>query len=205
MGTHRLEMFSDGVLAIIITIMVLQIQVPDHASLESLAPLVPVLLSYVLSFLYIGISWITHHHLLHTCEKVTGRILWANLHVLFWLSLLPFATAWMGENHFSTMPSMVYGIVLLLVSCAFWLLQQAIMTSEGESSLLRKAIGSDRKGKLTLAALAAGICTTYWSAHLAQAAYVAIALVWIAPDKRIEKAIREREEEQRDALNRAGN
>ena len=200
MGTHRLEMFSDGVLAIIITIMVLQIQVPDHPSLESLVPLVPVLLSYVLSFLYIGISWITHHHLLHTCERVTGRILWANLHVLFWLSLLPFATGWMGENHFSTMPSMVYGIVLLLVSCAFWLLQQAIMTSEGESSLLRKAIGSDRKGNLTLAALVLGIFITYWSAHLAQAVYVAIALTWIAPDKRIEKAIREREAQRPDAV-----
>jgi uncharacterized membrane protein len=200
MGTHRMEMFSDGVLAIIITIMVLQVQIPDHPSLESLAPLVPVLLSYVLSFLYIGISWVTHHHLLHTCEKVTGRILWANLHVLFWLSLLPFATAWMGENHFSTTPSMVYGIVLLLASCAFWLLQQAIMNSQGESSLLRKAIGSDRKGNLTLAALLAGILVTFWSAHLAQLIYAAIALTWIAPDKRIEKAIRERAEEKRESI-----
>jgi len=135
---------------------------------------------------------------------VTGRILWANLHVLFWLSLLPFATGWMGENRFSTMPSMVYGIVLLLVSCAFWLLQQAIMTSQGESYLLRKAIGRDRKGNLTLVALVAGIFITYWSAHLAQVVYAAIALTWIAPDKRIETAIREREEEKRDAPNRAG-
>jgi uncharacterized membrane protein len=193
-------MFSDGVLAIIITIMVLQIQVPDRPSLEALGPLVPVLLSYVLSFLYVGISWVTHHHLLHTCEKVTGRILWANLHVLFWLSLLPFATGWMGENHFSTMPSMVYGFVLLLVSCAFWLLQQAIMTSQGESSLLRKAIGRDRKGNLTLAALVAGIIVTFWSPHLAQVVYATIALIWIAPDKRIEKAILERAAEKRDAI-----
>src|SRR5258706_380699 len=149
MGKSRLEAFSDGVIAIIITIMVLEMKVPHGDSLEALLPLVPVFLSYVLSFVYVGIYWNNHHHMLHTCVKVSGSVLWANLHLLFWLSLFPFATGWMGENHFAAVPTALYGVVLLMAAIAYYLLQQAIIPAQGQDSILKKAVGRDWKGKLS--------------------------------------------------------
>src|ERR1044071_9978754 len=146
MGKGRLEAFSDGVIAIIITIMVLEMKVPHGGTLEELRPLLPVFLSYVLSFLYVGIYWNNHHHMVHTCESVSGGVLWANLHLLFWLSLFPFATGWMGENHFSALPSALYGVVLLMAALAYWVLQQTIIASEGPASVLKSAVGGDWKG-----------------------------------------------------------
>jgi uncharacterized membrane protein len=189
-GTTRLEAFSDGVLAIIITIMVLELKVPHDASLGALAPLVPVFLSYVLSFVYVGIYWNNHHHLLHACKRVTGRILWANLHLLFALSLFPFATGWMGENHFAPFPSALYGVVLLAAAIAYWLLQQAIIADQGEHSILRQAIGRDWKGKLSPVLYFVGILLTLVASWAAQAMYVAAALLWLVPDRRIERALR---------------
>ena len=150
MGKGRLEAFSDGVIAIIITIMVLELKVPHGDGIEALAPLLPVFFSYVLSFVYVGIYWNNHHHMLHACHKVTGPILWANLHLLFWLSLFPFATGWVGENHFAALPTAVYGAVLLLAAVSYWTLQQVIIASQGHNSLLKKAVGNDWKGKLSL-------------------------------------------------------
>ena len=190
MGKSRLEAFSDGVLAIIITIMVLELNVPHGADLDALSPLLPVFMSYVLSFVYVGIYWNNHHHLLHASTKVTGSILWANLHLLFWLSLLPFATGWMGENHFAPAPSALYGTVLLMAAIAYWLLQLAIIRAQGPDSLLAKAVGRDRKGKLSPFLYVAGIAATFWSTALAQAIYVFVALLWLVPDRRIEKALR---------------
>jgi uncharacterized membrane protein len=149
MGKNRLEAFSDGVLAIIITIMVLEMKVPHGARLDALLPLVPVFLSYILSFVYVGIYWNNHHHMLHMARKVSGSILWANLHLLFWLSLFPFATGWMGENHFAPLPTAVYGVVLFMAACAYRILQQLIITSEGPGSLLKQALGNDWKGKVS--------------------------------------------------------
>lgn len=189
MGKTRLEAFSDGVLAIIITIMVLELKVPHGASFDTLAPLVPVLLSYVLSFLYVGIYWNNHHHMLHACTKVTGGVLWANLHLLFWLSLLPFATGWMGENHFAAVPSAAYGVVLLAAAIAYWLLQQCIISAQGDNSQLRYAIGSDWKGKLSPVLYVVGILLTFVSATLGQVIYVAVALLWLVPDRRIEHSL----------------
>ncbi|MDB5859619.1 MAG: hypothetical protein JWQ76_3308 [Ramlibacter sp.] len=188
-GKTRLEAFSDGVIAIIITIMVLEMKVPHGDSFEALRPLLPVLLSYVLSFVYVGIYWNNHHHLLHTVGKVTGAMLWANLHLLFWLSLLPFATGWMGENHFAAAPSALYGLVLLMAACAYWILQQAIMRSQAGHSLLRTAVGRDLKGKLSPLVYIAAIVSTLWVPWVAQALYVAAALVWLVPDRRIEVEI----------------
>jgi len=189
MGKNRLEAFSDGVLAIIITIMVLELKVPHGESLDALAPLLPVFLSYVLSFLYVGIYWNNHHHLLHTVTRVSGSVLWANLHLLFWLSLLPFATGWMGENHFSAIPSAAYGIVLLMAGVAYWLLQNAIIQTEGPTCVLSRAIGSDAKGKLSLVAYAIGIASALVAPLVAQGVYAAIALLWMIPDRRIERAM----------------
>ncbi len=163
MGKTRLEAFSDGVLAIVITIMVLEMKVPHDASLAGLGPLIPVFLSYVLSFIYVGIYWNNHHHMLHTCSRVTGGILWANLHLLFWLSLFPFATGWMGENHFSDLPTALYGVVLLAAAIAYWILQQTIIASQGPSSKLRIAIGNDWKGKLSPALYTMGIVLSFFS------------------------------------------
>src|SRR5512143_1127215 len=151
MGKSRLEAFSDGVIAIIITIMVLELKVPHGESIDALVPLIPVYLSYVLSFIYVGIYWNNHHHMLHTSRQVTGPILWANLHLLFWLSLFPFATGWMGENHFAAAPTALYGVILLMASIAYLLLQQVIIASQGADSLLKKAVGRDWKGKLSAA------------------------------------------------------
>jgi uncharacterized membrane protein len=189
MGKGRLEAFSDGVLAIIITIMVLELKVPHGESISALAPLVPVFLSYVLSFVYVGIYWNNHHHMLHASKKVSGPVLWANLHLLFWLSLLPFATGWMGENHFAALPSALYGGVLLLAAIAYRLLQQTIIAVEGPGSMLAAAVGSDWKGKLSPVLYLAGIVSTAWLPWVAQAMYVLAALIWVVPDRRIEHVL----------------
>jgi len=191
MGKGRLEAFSDGVLAIIITIMVLELRVPHGESMSTLAPLLPVFLSYVLSFLYVGIYWNNHHHMLHASKKVTGRVLWANLHLLFWLSLLPFATGWMGENHFAPLPSALYGVVLLAAAIAYWLLQQAIIAVEGPESMLAAAVGRDWKGKLSPILYLTAIATTVWRPWVAQAIYILAALIWVVPDSRIEHVLSE--------------
>ena len=189
MGKGRLEAFSDGVIAIIITIMVLELKVPHGEGLDSLLPLVPVLLSYVLSFVYVGIYWNNHHHMLHATSKVTGAVLWANLHLLFWLSLFPFVTGWMGENHFAALPSALYGIVLLMAAIAYWVLQQTIIASEGSGSVLKKAVGRDWKGRLSPVFYLLAIAATFWHAWIAEALYVAVAVLWLVPDRRIEHAL----------------
>jgi uncharacterized membrane protein len=191
MGKVRLEAFSDGVIAIIITIMVLEMRVPHGESFAVLRPLLPVFLSYVLSFLYVGIYWNNHHHMLHVTTRVTGLILWANLHLLFWLSLFPFATGWMGQNHFALPPSALYGVVLLMAGIAYFMLQQAIIASQGPTSVLRKAIGSDWKGKLSPLLYLAGIFSSLFSSLAAQAIYVFVAVLWLIPDRRIEHALRQ--------------
>jgi uncharacterized membrane protein len=187
MHKTRLEAFSDGVLAIIITIMVLELKVPHGESAQTLLPLLPVFLSYVLSFLYVGIYWNNHHHMLQAAKRVTGGVLWANLHLLFWLSLFPFVTAWMGENHFAAVPSALYGTVLLLAGVAYWILAHAIVAAEGPDSLLAKAIGKDRKGTLSVVAYAVAIPLAFVDPWLAQAIYVGVALTWLVPDRRIER------------------
>ena len=189
MGKGRLEAFSDGVIAIIITIMVLELKVPHGESIDVLEPLIPVFLCYVLSFVYVGIYWNNHHHMLHTCHKVTGPMLWANLHLLFWLSLFPFVTGWMGENHFAAAPSAVYGVVLLMAAVAYWILQQIIIVSQGRESLLKKAVGNDWKGKLSPVIYVIAIPTAFWSQWIAQGLYVLVALIWLVPDRRIENAL----------------
>jgi len=190
MGKNRLEAFSDGVLAIIITIMVLELKVPHGEQLDVLLPLVPAFLSYVLSFVYIGIYWNNHHHMLHAATKVSGPILWANLHLLFWLSLFPFVTGWMGENHFAAVPSALYGLVLLMAAIAYWMLEQAIIASEGPGSVLKQAVGRDWKGKLSPVLYGTAIAATFWAPWIAQAIYVFVAILWLVPDRRIERALR---------------
>jgi uncharacterized membrane protein len=189
MGKSRLEAFSDGVIAIIITIMVLELKVPHGENIDDLAPLYPVFLSYVLSFLYVGIYWNNHHHMLQACHKVTGSILWANLHLLFWLSMMPFATGWMGENHFAATPAALYGGVLLMAAIAYWILQQQIIASEGPASLLQTAVGGDWKGKMSPAVYAIAIPLAFWSPWISMALYVCSALVWLIPDRRIERVL----------------
>ena len=190
MGKSRLEAFSDGVIAIIITIMVLELKVPHGEGVEALAPLVPVFLSYVLSFVYLGIYWNNHHHMLHTFRQVTGPILWANLHLLFWLSLIPFATGWMGENHFAPAPSALYGFVLLMAAIAYFLLQRLIISSQGPESILKRAVGSGWKGKLSIVLYAVAIVAASWSQWISLGLYVIVALLWLIPDRRIENALR---------------
>lgn len=189
MSKNRLEAFSDGVIAIIITIMVLELGIPHGVTLAAIVPLAPVFLSYVLSFVYVGIYWNNHHHMLHTCKRVTGGILWANLHLLFWLSLFPFVTGWMGENHFAPAPSALYGGVLLMTAIAYWILQQTIIKSQGSQSPLKAAIGSDWKGKLSPVLYAIAILSTFFVPWLAQALYVLVALMWLVPDRRIERSL----------------
>ena len=193
MNTTRMEAFTDGVLAIIITIMVLELKVPHGTGLEVLRPLVPVLASYLLSFVYVGIYWNNHHHLLHACRRVTGSVLWANLHLLFWLSLVPFTTGWMGENHFATAPTAAYGVVLVLAGFAYVILQQRIIAAEGEGSLVKRAIGADWKGKASLLLYALAIGLAFVSPLISLAIYAAVALLWVVPDRRIERVIAERE------------
>jgi uncharacterized membrane protein len=190
MPKTRLEAFSDGVLAIIITIMVLELKVPHGEDFGALTPLLPVFFSYVLSFVYIGIYWNNHHHMLHTVRHVSGGVLWANLHLLFWLSLLPFATDWMGENNFSSPPTALYGVVLLMAGIAYWILSSAIIRKEGSDSLLAKAIGKDMKGKLSVVCYVLAIPLAFVNQWLAQAIYILVALIWLVPDKRIERAMR---------------
>jgi uncharacterized membrane protein len=189
LGKNRLEAFSDGVIAIIITIMVLELKVPHGESLDALVPLIPVFLSYVLSFVYVGIYWNNHHHMLHAGHKVTGPMLWANLHLLFWLSLFPFATGWMGANHFAAAPSAVYGGVLLMAAVAYWILQQLIIASQGHGSLLKKAVGRDWKGKVSPLIYLSAIPMAFWSPWASQSLYVLVALVWLVPDRRIERVL----------------
>ena len=189
MNKGRLEAFSDGVIAVIITIMVLELRAPHGEDVAALAPLVPVFLSYVLSFVYVGIYWNNHHHMLHATAKVTGSILWANLHLLFWLSLFPFTTAWMSENHFASAPSALYGFVLLMAAVAYWLLQQCIISVQGRESLLHRAIGGDWKGKLSPALYLVAIPLAFVSHWIAQSIYAVVALIWLVPDRRIERAV----------------
>ena len=187
MGKGRLEAFSDGVLAIIITIMVLELKVPHGDTLDAIKPLFPVFTAYVLSFVYVGIYWNNHHHMLHATTHVTGLILWANLHLLFWLSLFPFATAWMGENHFAPVPTAAYGVVLLMAAIAYFLLQRAIIRSQGPDGMLARAVGRrDWKGKSSPFFYIAAIASSFVVPWLAQVLYVAVALLWLVPDRRIE-------------------
>jgi uncharacterized membrane protein len=189
MGKARLEAFSDGVIAIIITIMVLELRVPHGVDFAALQPVLPVFLCYVMSFLYLGVYWNNHHHMLHTCNRVTGRILWANLHLLFWLSLIPFATGWMGENHFAAAPSALYGLVLLMAGIAYMTLQTQIIASQGADSVLRRAIGGDWKGKASLLIYASAILASFVSQWVAQGMYFLVVLIWLVPDRRIEQVL----------------
>jgi uncharacterized membrane protein len=189
MGKGRLEAFSDGVIAIIITIMVLEMKVPHGTELASLRPLWPVFLSYVLSYVNLGIYWNNHHHMLHATERVTGNILWANLHLLFWLSLFPFATAWMGENHFAPVPTALYGFVSLMAALAYWVLQHTILAGQGPHSVLAAAVEHDVKGKLSPVLYLAAIPAAFIHEWIAGALYVIVALMWLIPDRRIERRV----------------
>ncbi|MBC3881853.1 DUF1211 domain-containing protein [Undibacterium sp. LX40W] len=195
MGKGRFEAFSDGVIAIIITIMVLELKVPHGGSMEDLMPLLPVFLSYILSFVYVGIYWNNHHHMLHATHTVSSASLWANLHLLFWLSLIPFTTGWMGENHFSQIPTALYGINLFMAALAYWMLQMTLMKTSKDNHLLRKAIGSDFKGRLSLLLYASAIIVACYLPMIAQAIYVAVALIWLIPDRRIEQVLVEKPNE----------
>jgi len=194
MKTTRLEAFSDGVLAIIITIMVLELKVPHSVELAALRPMLPVLLSYVLSFIYLGIYWNNHHHLFQAAEQVSGGILWANLHLLFWLSLFPFTTGWMGENHLSSTPTAVYGFVLLMAAIAYYILQRAIIAKQGRDSLLASAIGGDWKGKISPVLYLIAIPLAFVSSWIASGLYVFVALLWLIPDPRIARALEKLEQ-----------
>ena len=189
MSKGRLEAFSDGVLAILITILVLELKIPHGASWEALAPLLPVFLSYVLSFLFIGIYWNNHHHMLHAADRIDGRILWANQHLLFWLSLVPFATGWIGENHFAPLPTAVYGAVLFFAGIAYVLLQGAIIRNQGEGSRLKAAVGDDIKGKLSALMLGSAIPLAFVNRWISAALFVAIVVMWFIPDRRIEASL----------------
>ncbi|MDB4992735.1 MAG: hypothetical protein JWM74_167 [Myxococcaceae bacterium] len=189
MHKGRLEAFSDGVLAILITILVLELKIPHGHELDALTPLLPVIASYVLSFVYIGIYWNNHHHLLQAMAKVDGKIMWANMHLLFWLSLVPFTTGWMGESHFARVPTAAYGGVLLAAALAFTILVRVIIAGEGKDSKVAKAVGDDRKGLVSLVLYTAGIAAAFVSTVVSGALYVSVALIWLVPDRRIEKQI----------------
>src|ERR1051325_1335937 len=194
MEKNRLEAFSDGVLAIIITIMVLELKVPHVTELAGLKPLLPVFLGYVLSFIYVGIYWNNHHHMFHSTKHVTGGILWANLHLMFWLSLFPFTTGWMGENHLAPTPTAVYGFVLLMAAIAYYVLQRTIIKQQGPGSLLAAAIGRDFKGKLSPVFYFAAIPLAFVSPWISSGLYVFVALLWLVPDRRIERVLAKRDE-----------
>jgi uncharacterized membrane protein len=187
LGTGRLEAFSDGVIAIIITIMVLELKAPHGTAVQDLLPVIPVFLSYVLSFVFVGIYWNNHHHMLHVAEAVSGGVLWANLHLLFWLSLIPFVTAWMDENHFESVPVALYGAVLLMAAVAYFILAHILIRDGGPDSALAKAFGKDVKGRISMVFYALGIAASPWQTWLALAIYVLVAIMWIIPDRRIEK------------------
>jgi uncharacterized membrane protein len=189
MDTRRLEAFSDGVLAIIITIMVLELRVPHGTELASLEPLLWVFLSYILSFVYLGIYWNNHHHMMHVAERVNGAILWANLHLLFWLSLIPFVTGWMGENHFAPAPTALYGVVLLMAALAYTILLRAMLREHGPESPLARAVDNDLKGNLSLALYLTAIAVSFWRQWMAGLLYVVVALIWLVPDKRMERVL----------------
>ena len=189
MGKGRLEAFSDGVIAIIITIMVLELKAPEGADWAALRPLTPVFLSYVLSFVLLGIYWNNHHHLLHACRHVNGRVLWANMHLLFWLSLTPAVTAWMGESHFAAAPVALYGSVQLLAACAYFILTRSLIAAHGDDSPLAAAVGRDFKGKVSVVIWAVAILVSFLTSPLACALYVLVALIWFIPDRRIERAL----------------
>lgn len=195
MGKERLAAFSDGVIAIIITIMVLELRVPHGANLAALRPLLGVFLSYVLSFVNIGIYWNNHHHMLYVTERVTGGILWANMHLLFWLSLISFVTGWMGENHFAPAPTAVYGVVLLAAGAAYWILQRAIIATQGRDSRLAAAVGRDIKGKLSPLLYLAAIPCAFAQPWIADGLYVLVALMWLLPDRRIERVVSNKKDE----------
>jgi uncharacterized membrane protein len=187
MGKGRLEAFSDGVLAIIITIMVLEMKVPHGENLKDLQPLIPIFISYILSFIYIGIYWNNHHHLMQIIHKVSGAVLWSNIHLLFWLSLVPFATAWMGENHFSKWPVILYGFVLLMAALAYYILAHCLITVHGKDSTLAQAIGKDKKGIISISLYLTGIGLAFINSSIGFLIYVVVAIIWFIPDKRIEK------------------
>jgi uncharacterized membrane protein len=191
MSKGRLEAFSDGVIAIIITIMVLELKVPHGADLVALRPLLPVFLTYVMSFTYIAIYWNNHHHMLQTADRINGRILWANTHLLFWLSLVPFVTGWMGENHFAPLPTAVYGMVMLMAGIAYLILQKAIIAHHGRQSKLAVAIGRDFKGKVSAASYGAAILLAFVNQWISDAIYVSVALMWLIPDRRIEALLKD--------------
>ena len=197
MGKNRLEAFSDGVIAIIITIMVLELKVPHSPDFQALVPLWPVFMSYVLSFIYVGIYWNNHHHMLHAAKEVSGGVLWANLHLLFWLSLIPFVTAWMGENHFETGPTAAYGFVLFMCSIAYLLLARALVEKHPKNATLAEALGDDRKGKLSCVLYLVGVALSWFVAWLGFVVYAAVAVVWLIPDRRIEDKVAEETAQQR--------
>ena len=188
MGKGRLEAFSDGVIAVIITVMVLEMKAPVGADLAALAPVLPVFLVYVLSFIYIGIYWNNHHHMLHAVERIDGRAMWANLHLLFWLSLVPFVTAWMGGNHFAAVPTALYGCVLLMAAVSYTLLQMALVASNGSHAMLAHAVGRDLKGKLSIVCYLLAIPLAFLNQWISDSLYVLVAVIWFLPDRRIEKA-----------------
>ena len=192
MPTTRLEAFSDAVLAIIITIMVLELKVPHGEGLSALQPLVPVFFTYVLSFIYLGIYWNNHHHMMHVVKRVTGGVLWANLNLLFWLSLFPFVTGWMGQNHFARLPTALYGCVLLMAAVSYTILTATIINEEGTESVLARAIGRDFKAKLSIVAYSVAILLCFVSHWIAAAIYILVALTWLVPDRRIERMLRPR-------------
>ena len=191
MGKSRLEAFSDGVIAVLITIMVLELKVPHGNGWETVEPLMPVLLTYVLSFVFLGIYWNNHHHMLHTVDRINGAILWANHHLLFWLSLVPFTTGWMGENHWASLPTAVYGAVLLMSGLAFLILEKTIIRHQGAHSKLRAAVGKDIKGKLSAALYVIAIPLAFVHQTISDTIYVAVALMWLIPDRRIEARLRD--------------
>jgi len=193
MNKNRLEAFSDGVLAIIITIMVLEFKVPEGIDCNALKPLLPKFLSYILSFIYVGIYWNNHHHMMHTVRHVNGKILWANLHLLFWLSLIPFTTAWIGDNHFAPFPMMMYGIVLLMNGVAYFILQRLILIQQGENSILKKAIGIDFKGKSSPVLYTIAVLFANYYPIVSGIIYILVALMWLVPDKRIERIFNEKD------------
>ncbi|HKK12357.1 MAG TPA: TMEM175 family protein [Flavobacteriaceae bacterium] len=190
MTKNRLEAFTDGVLAIIITIMVLELKVPHGGSFDDLKPLLPIFVSYILSFIYLAIYWNNHHHMMQTVEHVTGKILWANMHLLFWLSMVPFVTGWMGENHFTDATMFLYGVVLLGAAIAYYILQSLIIASHGKDSILAKALGRDLKGKISPVLYVLGIVSAFWYVWISGALFILVAIIWLIPDSRIERALR---------------
>ena len=189
MTKGRLEAFSDGVMAIIITIMVLELKVPHGGTFKDLSPLLPIFISYVLSFIYLAIYWNNHHHMMQTVKHVTGKVLWANIHLLFWLSLVPFVTGWMGENHFTSASVFLYGVILLGAAIAYFILQRLIIKDHGKDSILSKALGNDLKGKISPILYVLGIISTFFNVWISGAIFILVAIIWLIPDSRIEKAL----------------